>query len=188
MARTLSATGYVRPRLTGTIVLQSDNGVQATSGDPRNTTFSFDHDTLFRGFGSLIDLDDYVGFRLSISNVAIKNTATAPSSTGNSLVNVLLFPNNAPLVSGNSNGIARNACLMARFTLSTTASAWSMYYNTTASEYILPFLNGQTYVWQIALTTGVLSTDVYNLTGGYQPTAYSLSVAIELIPKEPTQG
>lgn len=181
---TMTATGYNRPRLTGTLILNSDNGQQVSSGDPRNTVFLFNHDALFRGFGSLSNINDYLGFRISLNSIAMKNTGSAPVSTTTALQNVLLMTNNPPLVSGNSSGTARNIMMLARWSLSTTASANSVYYNTAASEYILPFSSDGQYQFQIILTTGTLSTDIMNFTGGYQPSSYSISIAMELIPKE----
>jgi len=182
---TVTSTGYAnKPRLTGTLTLQSDGGQQVISGDPRNTIFTFSHDALFRGFGSIQDIHKYIGFRIAVNNMMIKNTASAPSATGNALVNVLFITNNPPLVSGNSSGIARNVMVMARYQISTSANGWGGYYNTSASEYIVPFSSDGQYVFQVILTTGVISTDVMNFTGGYQPTSWAAAVAIELIPRE----
>lgn len=169
------------PLKTGSIILCSNDGEQITSGDPRNTIYRFNHDQIFRGMGSIADMNDYVGFRISLNNMSVKNTATAPAAATNQHQNVILFTNVTPIISGNSLNSARGGLVLARWALTTTANVTSIYYNTYASDYILPFEHQ--YIFQISLTTGCTSDTLYSLTGGYQPNSYSMTLEVELIPK-----
>lgn len=172
----------INPVLCGTCILRSGDGL--TVGDIRNVAFRIQHTDLFRGFTG-VNWDDYVGFDIRVTSIQEKNTATAPVLTTTAERNYHVTGFNQMIYY--DSGQFSNYINLARFALNNTANGYSNYYNSVSSYTTVQFQH--VYNINIILTGGVITADQFNTSGSnaYLPTAWTLNLDIELVPKYSTE-